>query len=88
MWKDNITARKSSLKVLDRSLSKMVYFEKARAFTKWTNYVASQDYHTRLHGMAVFTAVNQQRMSVFYAWRSWTSATKHNNLALKKRVMR
>lgn len=40
MWKDNVKARKSGLKVLDKALSKMVYFEKARAFTKWTTFVA------------------------------------------------
>ena len=57
MWKDNVKARKNSLKVLDRALSKMVYFEKARSFTKWTTFVAQQDYHTRMHGMAVYTAI-------------------------------
>ena len=39
MWKDNVKAKKSNLKAIDRALYKMVYFEKARAFTKWSSYV-------------------------------------------------
>ena len=39
MWKDNVAAKKSNLKAIDRALYKMVYFEKARAFTKWNSFV-------------------------------------------------
>ena len=43
MWKDNVVARKANLKVIDRALTKMVYFEKARAFTKWSSDVKEFD---------------------------------------------
>ena len=57
MWKDNVIAKKANLKVIDRALWKMIYFEKARAFTKWSAFVQSQDHHVRLHGMAVLTSL-------------------------------
>ena len=76
MWKDNVKAKKSNLKAIDRALYKMVYFEKARAFTKWSSYVQQQNYHTRLHGIALITSLKQAKQSLFYAWRTWTSASK------------
>ena len=82
MWKDNVAAKKSNLKAIDRALYKMVYFEKARAFTKWNSFVQQQDYHTRLHGMALLTSLRQAKQSLFYAWRSWTSATKFEKRAI------
>ena len=39
MWKDNVRARTSSLKVIDRALSKTRYYETARAFGKWVHYI-------------------------------------------------
>ena len=88
MWKDNVHAKKSNLKVIDRALTKMVYFEKARAFTKWTSFVQAQDYHTRFHGMAVITSLKQAKQSIFYGWKSWTSAAKADKIAIQKRVQR
>ena len=59
MWKDNVVARKANLKVIDRALTKMVYFEKARAFTKWSSDVKELNHLSRMHAMAVCTAVRQ-----------------------------
>ena len=88
MWKDNASARKSSLKVLDKAMSKMKHFEKARAFQKWNSYVEQQDYHTRLHSMAINQALQLTKASVLYSWRTWAVACKHKKKALKRRVIR
>ena len=56
MWKDNATAKRQNLKVIDRAIRKMMYFDVGKAFIKWTTFVKEQDFNTRMHGMAVMTA--------------------------------
>jgi hypothetical protein len=59
MWKDNVRARMSGLRVIDRLATKARYFETSRAFTKWTSLVKEQDFQVRMHGLAVLTSLKQ-----------------------------
>ncbi len=44
------------MKVIDRAIRKMMYFDVSKAFIKWSTFVKEQDFNTRMHGMAVMTA--------------------------------
>jgi len=57
IWKDNVRARMSSLRVINRLATKARYFETSRAFTKWTSFVNEQNFHVRMHGLAVLTSL-------------------------------
>jgi len=59
MWKDNVRARVSGLKVIERLAIKARYFDTAKAFTKWITFVKEQNFNTRMHGLAVMTSLNQ-----------------------------